>query len=52
MNEKLEMLKKELTETRQLKNQSEQAETLDAQTQAALDQAIEEQTQKPKGPGE
>lgn len=42
----------ELEETRQLKTQAEQAETLDAQTQAALDQAIDEQIQKPKGPGE
>ena len=43
---------KELAETRELKAQAEQAEDLDAQTQAVLDQAIDEQTQKPKGPGE
>jgi len=42
----------ELSETKELKAKSEQVEALDTQTQTALDQAIDEQTQKPKGPGE
>jgi len=42
----------ELTETRQLKTQAEQAEELDKKTQETLDVAIDEQSQKPEGPGE
>lgn len=42
----------ELAKTRELKSQSEQAEELDARTQIALDQVLDEKSQKPEGPGE